>query len=136
MVVETLNHRERKKILKLNLFMIQFSLLNVHSYCFTTHSFKGVLTNTSSSNSMLASTKYKVRLVHSFGRTGGKLQKLSSLPIICRQLYYSFVIQLLICAERGTSNQDLKIIWFLYFPTVIAVQFENFCNKSLTWMSH
>lgn len=87
--------------------MIQFSLLNVHSYCFTTHNFKGAQTNASASTCMLARTKYKVRSAHSFGRTGGKLQKLSSLPIICRQLYYSLVIQLLICAERGTSNQDL-----------------------------
>lgn len=103
-------------------------------YSFTNHKFRGGLTNTNSSTYMLARTKYKVILAHSFRRAGRKLQKLSPLPIICR--HYTTVLSFNDLFVLNVKLQDLKIIWFPCFPTVVAVQFENFCNKSLAWISH
>lgn len=86
-----------------------------------------------SSSHMLGSTRYNGKSDHiiyhaphpqylfCFRKMRRKWQKPSSLLILLQTLYYSLVIQLLLCAKRWTANHDLKTPRFLYFPTLTAV---------------
>lgn len=96
---------------------------------FTKHKFKGALTNTNSSTYTPARTKYKVTVAQFLEE-----QEENYRNWVCR--FYTTVLSFNDLFVLNVDLQDLKIIWFPYFPTVVAVQFKNFCNKSLAWISH
>lgn len=97
---------------------------------------------------MKESTRHKGKLSHIiyptpltplfwFWKMKRKFQKLSSLMIILQTVYYNLIIQLSLCAQHWTANND--------FPNSHIVKLHctkwgksilTFCNESFIWISH